>query len=50
MRIIHGPNRVGDIPHSLASIEKARKLLGYNPRYCMKDGLRDSIKWYWEHL
>lgn len=50
VRIIHGPNRVGDIPHSLASIEKARKLLGYNPRYCMKDGLRDSIKWYWEHL
>lgn len=46
----HGPNRAGDIPHSLASIEKARKLLGYDPQYSMKDGLKEAVKWYWENL
>lgn len=47
---IHGPNRVGDIPHSLASIEKAKKLLNYNPKYSFKDGLKEAVKWYWENL
>lgn len=47
---IHGPNRVGDIPHSLASIEKARRLLGYNPEYSMHDGLRIAVDWYWKNL
>lgn len=46
----HGPNRAGDIPHSLASIEKARKLLGYNPQFSMRDGLKEAVKWYWENL
>lgn len=46
----HGPNRVGDIPHSLASVEKARKLLGYDPQFSMRDGLREAVKWYWENL
>lgn len=46
----HGPNRAGDIPHSLASIEKARKLLGYDPEFSMKDGLKEAVKWYWENL
>lgn len=46
----HGPNRVGDIPHSLASVEKARKLLGYAPQFSMRDGLREAVKWYWENL
>jgi UDP-N-acetylglucosamine 4-epimerase len=45
--IVHGPNRQGDIPHSLASIEKIKTLLGYNPRYCLRDGLREALKWYW---
>ena len=31
--VIHGPNRAGDIPHSLASIDKAKKLLGYTPQF-----------------
>jgi len=44
--IIHGPNRLGDIPHSLASIEKARTLLGYNPQYSMEEGLKEAVKWY----
>lgn len=46
----HGPNRAGDIPHSLASIDKARRLLGYAPRYSMREGLTEAIRWYWEHL
>ena len=46
----HGPNRAGDIPHSLASIEKAKNLLGYAPEYSMKDGLREAVEWYWENL
>lgn len=46
----HGPNRAGDIPHSLASIEKARSLMGYAPKYSMRDGLREAVEWYWENL
>ena len=46
----HGPNRAGDIPHSLACIDKAKELLGYNPQYSMRDGLREACKWYWENL
>ncbi len=46
----HGPNRAGDIPHSLASIDKARRLLGYDPKYSMRDGLREAVDWYWENL
>ncbi|MFK2806234.1 NAD-dependent epimerase/dehydratase family protein [Bacteroides fragilis] len=46
----HGPNRVGDIPHSLACIDKARKLLRYEPQYSMKEGLREAVDWYWENL
>jgi UDP-N-acetylglucosamine 4-epimerase len=48
--IIHGPNRIGDIPHSLASVEKARKLLNYQPQFNMKQGLKEAVKWYCEEL
>ncbi|WP_195453861.1 SDR family oxidoreductase [Alistipes communis] len=46
----HGPNRAGDIPHSLASIDKARKLLGYDPQYSLRDGLKEAVKWYRDNL
>jgi UDP-N-acetylglucosamine 4-epimerase len=46
----HGPNRAGDIPHSLASIDKAKKLLGYAPKYSLKDGLKEAVTWYWQNL
>ena len=46
----HGTNRVGDIPHSLACIDKARNLLRYEPQYSMKEGLREAVDWYWENL
>ncbi|MDO8896218.1 MAG: SDR family oxidoreductase [Bacteroidales bacterium] len=48
--ILNGPYRKGDIPHSLASIEKARALLGYDPQYDLKKGLKEACKWYWEFL
>jgi len=48
--VIHGPNRAGDIPHSLASIEKAKKLLNYNPTFSFQEGLKEAVKWYWENL
>jgi len=50
VKIEYGPNRSGDIPHSLASIDKAKSLLGYSPHYNMKQGLNEAIKWYWENL
>lgn len=50
VEIKHGPNRLGDIPHSLASIDKARRLLGYNPRFSMKEGLQEAVEWYWNNL
>ena len=46
----YGPNRAGDIPHSLASIEKAKVLLGYDPQFSLEEGLKESIDWYWKHL
>jgi len=50
VEIIHGPNRQGDIPHSLASIDKARNLLGYEPTHVIREGLKEAVKWYWDNL
>jgi UDP-N-acetylglucosamine 4-epimerase len=48
--VIHGPNRPGDIPHSLASVDKAKELLGYDPQFSFQQGLKQAVKWYWENL
>lgn len=48
--ITHGENRAGDIPHSLASIEKAKSLLGYQPSHSIQEGLKEALNWYWENL
>ena len=50
VEVIHGPNRLGDIPHSLASIDKAQKLLGYKPSHKIGEGLKEAVKWYWDNL
>ena len=50
VEIKYGPVRKGDIPHSLASIDKARKLLGYAPEFDIKCGLKEAVTWYWENL
>lgn len=46
----HGLNRAGDIPHSLASVDKAKKLLGYDPKFSMRQGLKEAVKWYWKNV
>ncbi|MGQ1909302.1 SDR family oxidoreductase [Marinifilum sp. RC60d5] len=50
VQIIHGPTRAGDIPHSLASIEKGKTLLEYDPKFSIKAGIKEATKWYWENL
>ncbi|MDT0689793.1 SDR family oxidoreductase [Salegentibacter sp. F188] len=50
VEVKHGPNRPGDIPHSLASVEKAKNLLGYDPQYDIKSGLKEAVDWYWNNL
>jgi UDP-N-acetylglucosamine 4-epimerase len=50
IQVIYGPNRVGDIPHSLASIDKAKKLLVYNPQFSLEKGLKEAVNWYWNNL
>ncbi|MGX1024548.1 SDR family oxidoreductase [Psychroflexus sp. MBR-150] len=47
--INHGPNRQGDVPHSLASIDKATNLLGYKPSHKFEEGLQQAVKWYWKN-
>lgn len=50
VEVIHGPNRQGDIPHSLASVEKAKNLLGYEPSHAIREGLKEAVDWYWGNL
>lgn len=50
LKPVNGPPRTGDVKHSLASIDKARKLLGYQPAYNLDQGLAEAIPWYYEHL
>jgi len=46
----HGPNRAGDIPHSHASVAKAKEFLKYDPQFSLQQGLKEAVKWYWENL
>lgn len=48
IKIIYGPQRVGDIPHSQASIDKANQLLNYKPTHGFEAGLNEAVEWYWE--
>lgn len=50
IEVKYGPNRAGDIPHSHASIDKAKRLLGYNPQFSLQDGLKEAVEWYWGNL
>ena len=46
----YGPKRQGDVPHSLASIDKAKKMLGYDPQFNIDSGLKEAVQWYWSNL
>lgn len=46
----YGPVRPGDIPHSHASIDKARKELGYKPKFDARKGFELACEWYWKNL
>ena len=50
VEVIYGPNRAGDIPHSHASVDKAKELLNYNPQFSLQKGLKEAVKWYWKNL
>ena len=50
VNVIYGPNRPGDIPHSHASVKKAKDLLNYNPQFSLQQGLKEAVQWYWENL
>ncbi|WGF92228.1 SDR family oxidoreductase [Aequorivita marisscotiae] len=50
VEIKFGPNRKGDIPHSLASVEKAKKLLKYEPTHAIDAGIEEAVEWYWSNL
>ncbi|TDN78823.1 UDP-N-acetylglucosamine 4-epimerase [Salegentibacter sp. 24] len=50
VEVKHGPKRAGDIPHSLASVEKAENLLGYDASHRIDEGLKEAIAWYWGNL
>lgn len=50
VEVNYGPNRQGDVPHSLASIDKAKTLLGYDPQFNIEKGLKEAVKWYWKNL
>jgi UDP-N-acetylglucosamine 4-epimerase len=45
-----GPERPGDIRHSLADISDARRLLGYDPQVSFDEGIERTIEWYKENL
>ena len=47
--VIYCPSRPGDVKHSLASITKSRKLLGYKPKVKFIDGIEKAFLWYKEH-
>ncbi len=50
IEVKYGSERAGDVPHSLASVEKAKSLLGYSPEFNIEAGLKEAVEWYWNNL
>ena len=46
IEVMYGPERTGEVKHSLANVDKARELLGYDPEVDFMDGLSETISWY----
>lgn len=49
IKVVNGPERIGDIKHSLASIDKIKQMLGYEPTTHFQEGIQKTINWYWEN-
>lgn len=47
---IYAEPRPGDIRHSLADISRARQVLGYEPHYGFREGLRETVRWFRERM
>lgn len=50
INVTNGPVRTGDVPHSLASVDKAKKLLNYDPKFSIRSGIAETIDWYWSQF
>lgn len=50
VEVIIGPKRAGDIPHSLACVDKAKSKLGYSPKYSIESGIKEAVIWYFNNL
>jgi UDP-N-acetylglucosamine/UDP-N-acetylgalactosamine 4-epimerase len=42
----YGPERKGDVKHSLADVSKAKDLLGYDPKFSIREGMKETFEWY----
>ena len=49
IEILHGEERTGDVPHSLASIQKAKRVINYQPKVDFNTGLEKTINWFWKN-
>jgi nucleoside-diphosphate-sugar epimerase len=45
----YGPERAGDVKHSLADISRAEQFLGYKPKVDFEEGLARTVEWYRSH-
>ena len=50
VNVKYGPKRKGDVPHSLASVQKAKQLLNYKSSIMMEKGIKEAVSWYWLNL
>lgn len=49
-KIVNGPERIGDVKHSLADISKAKELLEYNPLFNFNQGIEITTQWFCKQL
>lgn len=45
-KVNHGSDRAGDVKHSLADINKAKTMIGYQPEFSFNQGIKLTLKWY----
>lgn len=45
-KLVHKPLQTGDVPYTYANIEKAQRLLGYDPKTLFSDGVKQFVEWW----